>query len=646
MFTVTDDGTVNLNVGPNTITITVTAEDTTTTETYTVTVMRDAAPTTDPVTPEPEPSDDATLSGLTLSGVTLSPAFAAGVTSYTADVANTITSVTVTATTSDDGATVTVTGDGAIDVGPNTITITVTAEDTTTTATYIVTVTRAVSSDATLSSLTVNGRRATGNAAGEYTIAVSSTTDTVTVVATPNNSEAMVGDIMAADANGDSVTATGTMVTLATTTDDDGMEIAAETIITFTVTAADATTADYTLTITISDAAEVTPAAEASLPTVTRAIVGQISNAISGRINSAVTNSFNGINLASLNNETTIANFLKENENINLKNILNNNDFVLPLNANKNASGISSLSLWASGGFGGVNDDHNTADWDGDYSNANIGLDAKVSDDLLIGLALSSTTTDIDYKDSAMPNDNGKYQLNLTGVHPYIAYTGNGVTFSASIGEADGELEIDNETKHNADLKTVTIAAGIPLSSGNLQPNLTAELTESELSINDDNNTKTNANTAKINVAIAPTIGRLQSNLQLGINFDTGDGKTGTAAEFRAGIAYDTGRIKTTAELHLIDGDREWGISGSLRLSPGNDGQGLSLTMQPTYSNKMELTTHLAYGIGKVTPYLNATTNKTEYGLQWQPTKQAKLKLLNEKTKTDNAIKLTTEINF
>ena len=645
--TVTDDGMVNLNVGPNTITLTVTAEDTTTTETYTVTVMRDAADTVIPdPTPEPEPTVDRTPDAFTFTPQS------------NIEPGTMVTSNTITVTGLDDGVSVPITVSGGtinVDDGmvsnDDTVTVTVTAECGTVTATVTIggvsddfTVTsRVCGSDSSLASLAVMSMPADRvtlvpafNANTRSYTAEITVTDppvevtSITVAATANP--------MVSPAESPTVTGNGESITPATVTLTGGRQT-----VTITVTAEDGSSTEYT--ITVGSGAELTEAAEASLPTVTRAIVGQISNAISGRINSAVTNSFSGINLANLNDETVLANFIANNE-MNAKQILANNDFVLPLNAGGGASGISSLSLWASGGIGGVNDDHNTADWDGDYSNANIGLDAKVSDDLLIGLALSSTQTDIDYKDSAAENDNGKYELNLTGVHPYIAFNNNGVTFSASIGEADGELEIDNETKHDADLKTVTIAAGIPLSSGNLQPNLTAELTESELSINDDNNTKTNANTAKINVAIAPTIGRLQSNLQLGINFDTGDGKTGTAAEFRAGVSGGTERVKASAELHLIDGDREWGISGSLRLSPGNDGQGLSLTMQPTYSNKMELTTHLAYGIGEVTPYLNATTNKTEYGLQWQPTKQVKLKLQNEKTKTDNAIKLTTEINF
>jgi len=95
------------------------------------------------------PSNDATLSGLSLSVGTLSPAFASGTTSYTATV--TTSSITVTPTATQADATITVNGTAvpsgfasgsiALSPGTNTITIVVTAPNEITTQTYTVTVT-------------------------------------------------------------------------------------------------------------------------------------------------------------------------------------------------------------------------------------------------------------------------------------------------------------------------------------------------------------------------------------------------------------------------------------------------------------------------------------------------------------------------
>ena len=153
------DGEISLGVGSNVITVEVTAEDDSTTRTYTVTVTRTAPPST-----------DATLSGLTLSGVDFGT-FDSTTTSYTAQVANSVSQTTVTPTVNHSGATYVIKlggvtdADGviALSVGSNVVTVVVTAEDGSTTHTYTVTVTRALpttlgqlSSDAVLSALTLS----------------------------------------------------------------------------------------------------------------------------------------------------------------------------------------------------------------------------------------------------------------------------------------------------------------------------------------------------------------------------------------------------------------------------------------------------------------------------------------------------------
>jgi len=133
MINGSNNATVALTVGDNTISIVVTAEDSTTTRTYTIVVTR-------------LPSDDASLSFLSVSSGTLDPAFSPAVTNYTATVPFLSNSVDVSATTSDDNASFMIDGSNnatvALTVGDNTISIVVTAENSTTTRTYTIVVTR------------------------------------------------------------------------------------------------------------------------------------------------------------------------------------------------------------------------------------------------------------------------------------------------------------------------------------------------------------------------------------------------------------------------------------------------------------------------------------------------------------------------
>ena len=188
------DGEVSLSVGSNVVTVNVTAEDDNTTRTYTVTVTR-AAPA----------STDATLKALSLSGLSLGT-FASGTTSYSAQVANSVSQTTVTPTVKDLGASYVIKLDGVTDVdatvtlsvGNNVITVEVTAEDTTTSQTYTVTVTRAVSpnselsSDATLRALTLSGMDfgIFDSTTTSYTTTVANSVTQTTVNATVNHSGA------------------------------------------------------------------------------------------------------------------------------------------------------------------------------------------------------------------------------------------------------------------------------------------------------------------------------------------------------------------------------------------------------------------------------------------------------------------------
>ena len=198
-----------------TINITVTAEDTSTQEMYTVVIEREA------------PGSDATLKVLTLTdnddeSVTPTPMFEAGTASYTAEVANVVTTVTVEATANDENATISAvavntpaavgevedpaTDDYSGDVTLpattaantfTTLTITVTAQNSST-GVYTVVIERvAQSTDKTLRSLSVSPGAETLSPAFDkdtenYTAEVPYSVTEVAVMPTPSNKYAMV----------------------------------------------------------------------------------------------------------------------------------------------------------------------------------------------------------------------------------------------------------------------------------------------------------------------------------------------------------------------------------------------------------------------------------------------------------------------
>lgn len=129
--TVTGTGTIDVSSGSGTANVVVTALNGSDQKTYTINITVSDTP----------PSDDATLSALSVNTGTLDPTFDPNVTTYAVLVPTGTSSVTVSATTNDDNASVT--GDGAINVssGSGTATVVVTAEDGTTKKTYTVNIT-------------------------------------------------------------------------------------------------------------------------------------------------------------------------------------------------------------------------------------------------------------------------------------------------------------------------------------------------------------------------------------------------------------------------------------------------------------------------------------------------------------------------
>ena len=212
----------------------------------------------------PALSSDAKLSGLTLSGVDFGT-FDSTTTSYTAQVANSVSQTTVTPTVNDSGASYVIKLGGVTDadgtvslaVGSNVITIEVTAEDGETTRTYTVTVTRAAppSTDATLSALTLSGIDfgTFDSTTASYTVKVANSVTETTVTPTVNDSGASYVIKLGGVADADGVTPLGVgsnVITVEVTAEDGNTSMA----YTVTVTRATPPSTDATLSaLVLSD---------------------------------------------------------------------------------------------------------------------------------------------------------------------------------------------------------------------------------------------------------------------------------------------------------------------------------------------------------------------------------------------------------
>jgi hypothetical protein len=239
-----------LSVGMNIISVTVTAEDGVTTEEYVLSIRRLRGP-------------DASLMALDIEPGDLSPAFVSTTLNYQTVVPDGTTSAVVTATTSDVSATIAYASTAGACVGATgpvahtcdiassgttTITITITTPDLTTTKIYTTVVTVAdanASSDASLMALDIEPGElspAFVSTTTSYTTEVPSGTTSAVVTATTNDVSATIAYASTAGA---CVGATGPV---APTCD---IASSGTTTITVTITAADGTTQEYVIVVTV-----------------------------------------------------------------------------------------------------------------------------------------------------------------------------------------------------------------------------------------------------------------------------------------------------------------------------------------------------------------------------------------------------------
>ncbi len=497
---------------------------------------------------------------------------------------------------------------------------------------------------------------------------------------------------------------TGTPTAMATTT------------LTYTVTDANGATAtaDFTVTVALPRFADLN---RTILPEVARAIAGHTVGAIARRVTQAradgVTDSAGSFNLGGQTTVAGVAGALASHGQamadgtLSLKDLLGGGDFVLPLNARAaaGAPGLSSLAFWGAGDYSNLDGSGGAVDWDGDLFSAHLGADARLRDDLLVGLAVSWSRVDLDYSDPGRSGDYefGDYELDLTSFHPYVGWSAlsGKLDLWATVGYGWGDLEIadDEAQQASSDVEMRTVAVGglgrlLKVGATTLRLKGDALLTEMEVEGSDEMAGLTvDARRVRMILEGSRTHtladgAQLEPSLEVGVRHDGGDGETGFWAELGGGVRYSNPVMGLTLEgrartLVGRDSYGEWGVNGLIRLERGN-GRGLSFNLSPGYGEtgsgtqrlwqqgvhdkidgerdygaRMDL--RLGYGLpafggrGLLTPYSEVTFGDSarnyRLGMEWELGALFELNLTGERHESsdgaaDHAIMLKGEVRF
>ena len=251
---------------------------------------------------------------------------------------------------------------------------------------------------------------------------------------------------------------------------------------------------------------------------------------------------------------------------------------------------------------------------DGEVTTFTLGADAAWSR-WLAGVAVSLSEGAGSYRDQGDGDrGSGELESSLTGVHPYARLElSERLSLWGVLGFGSGALTLEMDGK---DGERFTTDTGQEMAAVGARGVLVAAPAAGglELAVRTDavmqrmtssaatgpgggNLAGTHAQTSRVRLMLEGShaiavgeAGRLVPTLEVGLRQDGGDAETGTGIEMGAGLRWTDPATGLAVEAKLRglvaheDADySEWGASGSVRIEPGADGRGLSLTLAPAW---------------------------------------------------------------
>ena len=333
----------------------------------------------------------------------------------------------------------------------------------------------------------------------------------------------------------------------------------------------------------------------------------------------------------------------------------------------------------------------------GDVTTGLLGADVG-TEEWTAGVALSSAKGDGPFQLSQDDDGNGTSRCDsgtvesaLTSVHPYAQVSlSDDVDAWAIGGYGTGDMAIEEEgcSTYKTDIDMTMAAVGLrgQVLAASAGDALDMAVRTDALWLRTSSDKTEGLEAAKASVSrlrLMIDAGRsfttaggatLTPTIEAGIRRDAGDAEEGVGFEIGGGLTYQgagitiEGKVRTLVA-HDDSAYEEWGASASVRIDPGNDGRGMSLTIAPTWGSaaseaeqlwstrtaedlvgnaqfeaESRLDAELGYGIGGphglglLTPYVGLTladgaqrTMRT--GLRWKASQSATVGL--EATRED-----------
>ena len=360
----------------------------------------------------------------------------------------------------------------------------------------------------------------------------------------------------------------------------------------------------------------------------------------------------------------------------------------LSFDADGEQVGMTGTALHGIGNYSHLSGDEDGLNWDGDLYSGYIGLDKRLRNNLLAGVLLSYAKGEFEYTDTALEGE-GEYSLNISSAHPYLGWSlSDDLELWVRVGYGAGKVELtDSNGQRSSDLTVGSASVGANgrlyasdtlIAGGHSELRLRGDASVSQVDFDRSSAGFKDVSSHRVRLILEAShtrsieSGSLRSGLELGVRQDGGDGQDGQGLELGGSVEWSHQHGLTLSGqgrlLTLADYD-EWGLSGALRLAPGQGGRGLSFNLSPSYGRdssgieqlwqqgasavssteqtaQLRIDSEVGYGLwllgGTVRPYLGASLQEggsraQRLGISFELSHGVKLELKSSRHERANA---------
>ena len=247
---------------------------------------------------------------------------------------------------------------------------------------------------------------------------------------------------------------------------------------------------------------------------------------------------------------------------------------------------------------------------EGDVTTAMLGVDHEKGK-LLSGVAFSRASGDGGFENEGR----SEMEATLTSVHPYLRYTVNErLSMWGILGLGQGEITLNEkviEKKVETDIEMSLGAFGIrgaleKVGRFDLAVKSDVMLTQMDADAKDGIEA-ISAETSRFRLMLEASRqivmesgGTVRPSVEVGLRHDGGDADEGMGVEVGGSLHFTNPAKGLTFEVkargliaHGEEDVADWGVSGMIRVAPGQAGRGLALTVQPSVGRITGGATHL-----------------------------------------------------